>query len=123
MHHDGRPPRILVVDDDRALCAVLLDILIATGYSTTCAYDGEAAWVDIQRDPPHLVLSDIAMPRLDGLGLARRLLTDGHAMPVILMSAGDGSGAAELGVAFVRKPFDLDDLLVRIARVLADTGT
>ena len=122
MRQDGRRSSILVVDDNRALCAVLLDVLAAAGYAAGCAYDGEMAWADIQFSAPDLLLSDISMPRLDGLSLARRLLADGSAVPVVLMSAGDGSGAAELGVTFVRKPFDLDDLLARIARMLEPSG-
>lgn len=118
MPHDGRPS-ILVVDDDRALCAVLLDVLTAAGYAVECAFDGEAGWAEIQFSPPHLVLSDITMPRLDGLGLVRRLRQDGSIVPVILMSAGDGDGAAALGVTFVRKPIDLDRMVSLVADLIA----
>jgi DNA-binding response OmpR family regulator len=115
---DNWQPRILVVDDDRDLCGLLVAVLTGAGYAASCANDGEAAWVEILRHSPQLVLSDITMPRLDGLGLARRLLARGSVVPIILMSAGDGGGAAALGIAFVRKPFDLDHLLARIAQVL-----
>jgi DNA-binding response OmpR family regulator len=121
MPQDGRQLR--VVDDDRDLCALLLEVLFGAGYAARCAHDGEAAWAEFLIATPDLLLSDIAMPRLDGLGLARRLLADGSAVPIVLMSAGDGTGAAALGLAFVRKPFDLDHLLARIAHALEEAGS
>lgn len=122
MGQAGRSARILVVDDDRDLCAMLVAILADVGHVATCVSDGEAAWTEIQRDAPQLSLSDITVPHLDGLGLARRLLGDGSAVPIILMSAGDGSRAAALGIAFVRKPFDLNHLLAHVARVLDEAA-
>ena len=97
MNQATRPPSILVVDDDQPLCDVLTEILGDAGYGVRCAYDGEAAWVEIETRAPDLVLSDITMPRLDGVSLARRLVEAGSGIPIILMSAGPHDGA--MGVA------------------------
>jgi DNA-binding response OmpR family regulator len=122
MNQDTRSPHILVVDDDQQLCDVLAEILTEAGYVVQCAYDGEAAWISIQARSPDLVLSDITMPRLDGVSLARRLAETGSEIPIILMSAGPKDGAA-VSSAFVCKPFEIASLLERIARTLDETDT
>ena len=108
---------VLVVDDDRPLCEVLAEILTEAGYAVRCVYDGEAAWLAIQTQPPDLILSDITMPRLDGISLARRLAETGSSIPIILMSSAVTAVAGVSGEV-VRKPFALDVLLARIASAL-----
>ena len=112
---------VLVVDDDGDVCEMLSELLSQAGYDVRCAHDGEEAWADVQRDPPDLILSDIRMPKLDGIDLASRLISGGYHTPIILMSA---SHVDRVGVsaAFVRKPFAFDHLLTVIARAL-DTPT
>src|SRR5215216_6025330 len=112
---------VLVVDDDGDVCELLSELLSQAGYDVRCAHDGEEAWADVQRDPPDLILSDIRMPKLDGIDLASRLISGGYRTPIILMSA---SHLDRVGVsaAFIRKPFGCDQLLALIARAL-DTPT
>ena len=112
---------MLVVDDDGAVCEVLSELLSQAGYEVRCAHDGEAAWANVQRDPPDLILSDIRMPRLDGIDLASRLISGGYRTPIILMSASHVDRAG-VSAAFIRKPFAFDHLLATIARAL-DTPT
>jgi CheY-like chemotaxis protein len=108
---------VLVVDDDGVVCEMLSELLSQAGYDVRCAHDGEEAWADVQRDPPDLILSDIRMPKLDGIDLASRLISGGYRTPIILMSA---SHMDRVGVsaAFIRKPFAFDQLLTVIARAL-----
>ena len=113
------PPRsVLVVDDDRHLCDILTELLSEAGYTVGCVHDGEEAWEEVQRRRPDIIVSDIKMPRLDGIGLASRLASCGYATPIILMSAGhrDWTGVS---ATFIRKPFDLDHLLTALADVLS----
>jgi DNA-binding response OmpR family regulator len=117
------PPRsVLVVDDDRHLCDILDELLSEAGYTVGCAHDGEEAWEEIQRRPPDIIVSDIKMPRLDGIGLASRLASCGYATPIILMSAGhrDWTGVT---ATVIRKPFDLDHLLATLANILSRPAT
>jgi DNA-binding NtrC family response regulator len=109
---------VLVVDDDGDVCKMLSELLSQAGYDVRCAHDGEEAWADVQRDPPDLILSDIRMPKLDGIDLASRLISGGYRTPIILMSA---SHTDRVGVsaAFIRKPVAFDQLLTVIARALA----
>jgi CheY-like chemotaxis protein len=110
---------ILVVDDDRDLCDLLDTLLTAEGYRVWCVYDGEAAWEAVQQTPPDLILSDIKMPKLDGVTLALRLAEAAFGIPVILMSAGydDWAGVAS---RFLRKPFEIDHLLASIGVLLTE---
>jgi two-component system, OmpR family, response regulator CpxR len=108
---------VLVVEDDRLLCDVFSDLLSEAGYDVRCAHDGEDAWTQIQRNPPDVILSDIRMPRLDGVALASRLASHGYMTPIIFMSANpvDRGGAC---AAFIRKPFACAHLLAVIANAL-----
>lgn len=110
-------PTVLVVDDDRQLCELLTELLTEAGYAVQCANDGEAAWAQLQRSSPDVVLSDIKMPRLGGIDLASRLLSGGYTTPIILMSAGQDDWAG-VSASFIRKPFDFDQLLATIATAL-----
>ena len=110
---------VMVVDDDRHVCDLLDSVLTEVGYRARCLYDGEAAWAAVQQDRPDLIVSDIKMPKLDGVQLARRLDEADCRIPVILMSAGnvDGEGVAR---AFLRKPFDVEELLDLIASIMPE---
>jgi len=61
---------ILVVDDDGPLCDLLATLLTDEGYRVHCVSDGEAAWGAVQQEAPDLILSDIKLPKLDGVMLA-----------------------------------------------------
>jgi DNA-binding response OmpR family regulator len=113
---------VLVVDDDRQLCELLTELLTEAGYTVQCAEDGEAAWAELQRSSPDVVLSDIKMPRLGGIDLASRLISGGYATPIILMSAGHHDWVG-ISASFIRKPFAFDDLLDTIATVLNSPTT
>jgi two-component system, NtrC family, nitrogen regulation response regulator NtrX len=112
---------VLVVEDDGDVCELLSELLSEAGYDVRCAHDGEEAWAHVQRNPPDLILSDIRMPKLDGIDLASRLISEGYRTPIILMSASHVDRAG-VSAAFIRKPFAFDHLLAAIARAL-DTPT
>lgn len=65
--------RILVVDDERALCEVLKARLETFGYAVSIAYDGQEGWGKVLSDSPDLILLDIQMPGEDGYSLLRKL--------------------------------------------------
>ena len=110
------PPTILVVDDDPDLRRVLAHALVDAGYQVEQASDGLMALKQIARQVPDLIVSDVLMPHLDGIGLAATLAPHMPPVPIILMSADPlPSGCAQ---PFMRKPFDLDALLTMMARTL-----
>jgi CheY-like chemotaxis protein len=106
---------ILVVDDDPRLREILTEVLSLAGYGVAQAGDGVMALQALEAATPDLVLSDIGMPRLDGVGLARRLRQREPRIPIILMS---GSRTARDAAPFIAKPFSLAALLTMIATVL-----
>ena len=81
--------RIHVCDDEPHIVLAVSLKFSKAGFQVTSANDGQAAWESIQREPPHLLITDLQMPRLDGLGLIKRLRAHPqlHDLPVILLTA------------------------------------
>lgn len=109
---------VLVAEDEAPLADVLADILEDEGYRVRCVNDGEAALKEVEATPPDLIISDISMPRVDGVQVAKRMLEMCPPIPVILMSARRLPQQLP-GVVFVPKPFDMDHLLSLAERALA----
>jgi two-component sensor histidine kinase/CheY-like chemotaxis protein len=96
--------------------------LLAASYDVQVATDGEAALAAIEERPPDLVLSDVMMPRLDGLGLLTRLRSNPRTrtLPIILLSARAGEESLVEGLEtgaddYLVKPFTARELLARVA--------
>ena len=111
-------PVVLVVDDEAPIVDLVADLLAEEGYAVCRAYDGTQALEEAERAQPDLVVTDVMMPRLDGISLARELRRRGYRAPVVLMSA--VHAAPDLpGAAFLPKPFDLDHIVAVVERALA----
>ena len=117
---------VLVVDDDPVILRLLQVNFDLEGIDVVIAIDGEEGLKLAQSDPPDLVISDIMMPRVNGLELlaALRSSPDTASMPVILLSAkaqvADVQRGLELGADdYVTKPFDPLELIDRVYKVLA----
>ena len=115
-------PAVLLVDDDRTLLAVLSRRVARAGYEVQTAPSGTAALKQLDSSWPALLVVDLMMPGMDGFELCRRVkqLAD---LPIIVLSAVDASeakvSALELYAEdYVTKPFDPDELIARIQRVL-----
>lgn len=111
-------PRILVVDDEPQLTRVLRTGLGSRGYDVRAAADGLAGFEVFSDWHPDLVITDLAMPNVDGLELCRRLRAVSQVPIIILSAKGDEKikvQALDLGADdFVTKPFGIDELLARI---------
>jgi two-component system OmpR family response regulator len=120
---DARPPRLLVVDDERVLVDLLTDALRFAGYDVTSATDGRAALRLAADEQPDLIVLDVNLPDLDGFEVCRRLRADGHDVPVVFLTARDDpddlrTGFTRGGDDYVTKPFSLEELNFRIAAIL-----
>lgn len=109
---------ILVVDDDADIRETVADVLDHLGYSVITAENGRVA-LDLLRagPPPALILLDLMMPDMDGWEFLSELRASPpfESVPVVILSAMDRArGPAEAG--YLRKPFDLDDLLAVVER-------
>ena len=118
-------PRALVVDDQPAFRRLVARILSDDGFAVREASDGRRALELALAEPFDLVVSDVKMPRLDGLGLLARLRAERPALPVVLVTAyGSISSAVDAMRAgafdYLSKPLgDPDDLRVVASRALA----
>lgn len=110
---------VLVVEDDPAVLATVVEALAGEGYVVRRATNGMDALRQVNDAPPDLVVSDVHMPQLSDAPLVRRLRAVG--VPIVLMS-GDPNFARSPGVAFVPKPFDVDHLLDVVAYLLDESG-
>lgn len=110
--------RILVVDDETQITRVLRTALSAQKYDVRVANDGEMA-LEIMKDwKPNLVITDLAMPNLDGVGLSRRIRQSSE-IPIIVLSVRgqDRSKVEALDAGaddYVTKPFSTNELLARV---------
>lgn len=114
-------PRILVVDDDPSLLALLRILLDSSGYDAVVAADALEGLRLAESNPMDLVLLDLEMPRMDGREFYKEFRARGHRTPVIIVSAyGADSARAELGAqAAVSKPFDPTKLTTMVRETLS----
>ena len=117
----GVSARVLVADDNADMREYLARLLSNAGYRVTTVSDGQAALEAIRAAPPDLVLTDVMMPGLDGLGLVSALRGDPRTapVPVVFLSARAGEEAAAAGLQagaddYLPKPFSAVELLARV---------
>jgi two-component system phosphate regulon response regulator PhoB len=117
--------RILIVEDEPAICELLMVNLRHAGYSPTAVDSAEAARAQIDKAPPDLVLLDWMLPGQSGVDFARALRADPHTkeIPIMLLTAraqeGDKLQGFEVGADdYVTKPFSPRELLARVRALL-----
>ncbi|OGO08408.1 MAG: hypothetical protein A2Z66_06635 [Chloroflexi bacterium RBG_13_66_10] len=122
----GRPPRILVADDDWLNRDLLQAYLTTSGCLVWTASDGQAALQMAQENPPDVALIDVQMPRMDGLTLCRALKAapETQFVPVVIVTALDSEDeklkAIDAGAdEFVTKPYNSVVLLTRVRSLLS----
>src|SRR5262245_53001375 len=114
--------RILIVEDETDLAAIIADYVTAAGFEAQVIADGSEALAAVQRGPPDLIVLDIMLPGLDGLSLCKavRVFSD---VPIIMVTAKveeiDRLLGLEIGADdYVGKPFSPRELVARIKAVL-----
>jgi two-component system response regulator PilR (NtrC family) len=116
---DHRPPRILVVDDERSMRELLAIVLRREGYEVLLAENGRAAIEMLEREPVDLLISDIKMPDLSGvevLRAAKRIDQDILGIMITAFASTDTAvEAMRLGACdYLSKPFDIDLLKMKV---------
>ncbi|MGA9390122.1 MAG: response regulator transcription factor [Candidatus Sulfotelmatobacter sp.] len=110
--------RILVVDDEPQITRVLRTTLSAQGYDVRVANDGEMALELMKNWTPHVLITDLAMPNLDGVGLCRQVRQVSQVPIIVLSVRGQDRSKVEALDAgaddYVTKPFSMNELLARI---------
>lgn len=110
--------KVLIADDDAQLVRALAVTLAARGYDVVTARDGRAAIDSVITERPDLVLLDLGMPRLDGIGVLEGVRAWSQ-VPVLVLSgrtdSSDKVDALDAGADdYVTKPFQMDELLARL---------
>lgn len=115
--------KILIVDDERALRRALVDIFKTDGaFEVSEASDGEEAFLSIQKNRPDIILLDIAMPKMDGLTVMKKLKTEnllGDTKVIFLTNSGELShiATAMSSGAFdylVKSDWDIKDVVAKV---------
>ncbi len=114
---------ILLVEDDQNLSFVIKDNLEENGYDVTCKSDGESALRLARNKKFDLLLLDVMLPLMDGFSLAKQLRKEKIVSPIIFLTARgmkkDKLKGFEIGADdYITKPFDLEELLMRIKAVM-----
>jgi CheY-like chemotaxis protein len=107
---------VLVVEDDDAVSALLVDLLNERGYHAVPAFDGRTALSLARRLKPHLITLDLAVPGIDGAGVLQRLKSDPGTrdIPVVVISAFTQilpAGERKKLAYLLGKPFDVSEVL------------
>ena len=123
--------RLLLVEDERTLAGIVTDILSEKGFEVRCAYNGADGLSAAEQFRPEVIVTDIMMPTMDGFTFIKRLREEGICsddVPVLFLSARSGAEDVvhgfELGAQdYIRKPFAMSELIVRIHSLLGRQRT
>ncbi len=116
-------PSVLLIEDEPALAMIVRDSLEVRGFAVQCAADGSEGLTLFRQQRPDLVVADVMMPHMDGFTLAEHIRRDDAEVPILFLTArsqtADVVRGFELGGNdYLKKPFSLDELIVRINALL-----
>ena len=120
---DGSPIRALLVDDERALTNLVQMALKFEGWTVDVAHDAAEAVARYRANTPDVVVLDIMLPDMDGLGVLERLRESGGYTPILFLTARDSvrdrvNGLTAGGDDYMTKPFSLEELVARLRGLL-----
>ncbi|MGJ3245863.1 MAG: response regulator [Elainellaceae cyanobacterium] len=115
--------RILLIEDDEILSALLIENLTAQRYVVDAVGDGQTGWDYAQDATYDLIVMDVGLPRVDGITICQKLRSGGCATPILLMTAKDANDERIRGLDagaddYVIKPFDMGELQARVRALL-----
>ncbi len=123
-----RKAKILLAEDDSTLSFIVEDALTREGFEVVCAPNGEAGLKLFSETSPNMVVADVMMPRLDGFEMVKHIRRISPEVPVLFLTARTGIDDVvkgfELGANdYLRKPFQILELVVRIRALLNRRAT
>lgn len=118
-----RKDKILLVEDDSTLSFIVQDALIREGFDVVCAPNGESGLKLFKESNPDIIVADVMMPKMDGFEMVHLIRLTSPAVPVLFLTArtalDDVVKGFELGANdYLRKPFQILELVVRIKALL-----
>jgi DNA-binding response OmpR family regulator len=119
---------ILVVDDEELMRRYLVVFLSKLGYSSVTAIDGIDALDKMKGNKIDAVITDIKMPKMDGIILTREISRQYPGVPVMVMTAFDEEYSAGTAISlgareFIKKPFSPDEFAIRLSKMIGDSKT
>ena len=122
----NRKPRLLIVEDEPAIQAGLVDVFVFHGYDVEAVGDGRAALGRARGGRFDLILLDVMLPGMDGFAVCEAIRADDREQPIIMLTArgadDDIVNGLRLGADdYVTKPFGVQELVLRVAAVLRRT--
>ena len=119
------PYRLLLVEDDESIRAMLAEYLVTRGFSVTLAADGAEALSELARSRFDVLLSDVRMPRVDGVQLVESIAARGGWPPVVLMTGYSADESLEQALAWgarecIAKPFRLEEVEQALRRAVQE---
>ncbi|WP_427016327.1 response regulator transcription factor [Pseudarthrobacter sp. P1] len=126
-HPDGSPIRALVVDDEPSLADLVRMGLGMAGWEVEVAYDATAALKAARADRPDVLVLDVMLPGMDGFELLAKIRTFYPDIPALFLTARDAvedrvTGLAAGGDDYVTKPFSMEEVLLRLHRIVQRSG-
>jgi len=117
-------PSILLVEDEQNLHEALKLNLEMEGYEVTSAYDGTEALQKIATAYFDLIIMDIMLPEIDGITVTENIRVHNNDVPILMLSAKNTSADKIMGLKkgaddYLTKPFNLEELLLRVAKLIA----
>ncbi len=118
--------KILIVEDDQAMRDFLFEILEAQGYAVTTAANGREALQTLEKSTPHLIITDLRMPELDGISLLGRIKSQPDTTPFIILITAFGNVQEAIQLIdqgaydYIIKPFKTDQLLISVKKVVRE---
>lgn len=118
--------KLLIVEDDKELNSSVCSYLEQNNYSTTACENGLQALKELENQKFDLIISDIMMPQMDGFTFVEKVREKDKKTPIIFMTARDDKFSKQLGYKlgiddYVVKPFDIDELVLKIGAILRRT--
>lgn len=118
-----RKDKILLVEDDSTLSFIVQDALTREGFDVVCAPNGESGLKIFEEYTPDIIVADVMMPKMDGFEMVRIIRLTSPAVPVLFLTVrtalDDVVKGFELGANdYIRKPFQILELVVRIKALL-----
>jgi CheY-like chemotaxis protein len=119
---------ILVVDDEELVRNLIVTFLSKMGHSCLTATDGVDALDKIKGNKIDAVITDIKMPKMDGITLTSEILTQYPDLPILVMTAFGEEYSAGIAISagareFIKKPFSLDEFGIRLHKMINDSET
>ncbi|MCB9799270.1 MAG: response regulator [Candidatus Omnitrophica bacterium] len=121
---ENQAKKILVIDDDTSICDMLTRFFQMENFEVMIAHDGIKGLEFVKNHKPDLIMLDVSMPSMGGISFYHNLASVYDAsrqLPVLVMSGQPAFSNVFEGLkieGFIKKPFDLDELLIRVKKIL-----